>query len=222
MHLFKHTHILTALAIFLSSFFILSCNNSTGLSKEEEEAIVRTETTKLAHFDAWRHDSFEFFLRDVHDLLWNFQYEPLHRWDFGDYKAAEADQRLSRCKENAYKIVWETEDDDVFRQSYADYMAKYYNPSKYHYVEDDERMLADIYFAAYEHTSPSLLEIATFIVGKFKVNTPVPQITAIQRIKGNEGPYWEVFYDNGKKYRVGVIQKVDGTYGIDKTPLFRY
>lgn len=220
-----HTRHILSLVLILSHLFLLSCSSNgssnKGLSKEEEEAIVRTEATKLAHYNEWRHASYEFFLRDVHDLLWNFQYMPLHRWDFGDYKAAEADKRLSAYKEQAYEIVWNT-DDDVFLQSYAEYTAKYYEPAKYHYVNDDERIFADIYYAAYENASPSLLEIATFIVGKFKVNTPVPVITAIQQIKSKEyGSYWEVYFDKSDMLRVKVIQKVDGSYGIDKSPEFR-
>ncbi len=122
---------------------MLSCADGNNLSTDKEEAVVRKETTKLAHYKAWRRASFDFFLKDVHDLLWNFQYMPMHRWDFGDYRAAEASQRLSDCQEQAYENVWKT-DAEVFKKSYADYMEQYYVPSRYHYVSDDERILADI------------------------------------------------------------------------------
>ena len=96
-------------------------------------------------------------------------------------------------------------------------MEKYYVPSKYHYVSDEERFLADIYYAVYENAEPSTCEIAVYLAGVFKSTTPIPEITSIQRYKNKErGYYWEVSYDNGEVYRVKVVKMGDGSYGINR------
>lgn len=200
---------------------ISSCsNNSTGISKEEEEKIVRKETTQLAHFYVWKHKCNHFLNSDLWNMLNDFKNVPLHRWDFGDYSSSRANQFVIDCKEYAYETVWNTPN-SKFELSYKQYMEKYYAPTKYHYVSDDELFLAEIFYAVYENSKPSACEIAVYIAGLFKINTPEPTITAIQRLKSKEeGYYWEVYYDNGELYRVKVIKKENGTWGINKSPVF--
>ena len=203
-------------------FCLTSCNsNSAGISKEQEEIIVRRETTELAHFYAWKHDCNAFLNRDLFNILTDFKNVSLHRWDFGDYSAAKADQAVVQYKEYAYEKVWNLHD-DTFDKSYSEYMVNYYDPSKYHYVSDEERIFADIYYAVYENAKPSVSEITEYIAKVFKANTPIPSITAIQRLKNKDmGCYWEVYYDNGQVYRVKVIKKENGSFGINKFPSFR-
>ena len=192
-----------------------SCNStSSGLSKESEEAIVRKEVTDLAHFDSWKQAYSHFIYAELYPMLSDFKNAALHRWDFGDYSASTADQAMMNCRENAIEEV-RTLPNSTFEKTYVQYMEKYYIPTKYHYVSDDELFLADIYYAVYEHSEPSACEIAKYLAGLFKINTPVPVITYIQRLKNKEvGYYWEVRFDNGEKYRVRVVKMEDGSYGI--------
>ena len=206
--------------LFLFAIIAVLClsscdSNSSGLSKDKEEKIVRTETTKLAHYYAWEKDYYHFIISDLWNLLTEFKNVPYHRWDFGDYSSAKADQAVSNCRENAVEQV-KNMPSSVFEQSYAQYMENYYVPSKYYYVSEEERFLADIYYAVYENSKPSVCEIAVYLAGVFKATTPIPEITSIQRYKNKEvGYYWEVSYDNGKVYRVKVVKMGDGSYGIN-------
>lgn len=194
---------------------LLSCsNNSSGLSKDKEEIIVRDETTKLAHYYLWEKEFFHFINSDLWNLLRDFRDAPLHRWDFGDYMPSKANQAVINCRQFATEKARELPN-SAFEQTYAQYMNKYYQPSKYQYVSDEERYLADIYYAVYENAEPSVCEIALYITGVFKSKTPMPNITSIQRLKNKEmGYYWEVGYDNGKIYRVRVVKMTNGSYGI--------
>ena len=194
-----------------------SCdNNSSGLSRADEEKIARIETTKLAHYYIWEKEYYHFINSDLWNLLRDFRDMPMHRWDFGDYSPSRADQALVNCKDSAIEKVRHMPS-KTFEQSYAEYMDKYYNPSKYHYVSNEDRYLADIYYAVYENAEPTVCEIALYIAGVFKANTPMPTITSIQRFKNKEvGYYWEISYDNGAIYRVRVVKMGDGSYGINR------
>lgn len=201
----------------ITVIYLSSCDsNSSGLSKDKEEVIVRTETTKLAHYYAWEKDYYHFIISDLWNLLTDFKNIQYHRWDFGDYSPARASQAVTSCRENAVEKV-KNMPSGTFEQSYAQYMEKYYVPSKYHSVSDEERLLADIYYAVYENAEPSACEIAIYLAGVFKATTPIPEITSIQRYKNKEiGYYWEVSYDNGEVYRVKVVKMGDGSYGINR------